>query len=637
VLAKLNEVRTKTVRDPGNIDKNIDNLVGPNERMRLEATNRLIQAGEVAVPQMVNRLRDTKYQTQHAAILKVLRQMGSAAINPLLAVTESHEELLLIQVSRLLLEMNFTADVLPYIARAVEDPKTQQVTRGRLVAVLAMAQQPVKELKAGDLFYNLAERFYYNTSAVRPDVREANARVWSWSDGSGLSFKECPREIFSDIMAIRSAETALRYNTTKDATSLWLSANNKRAVDFGANPPTGPYADLDPHYWNVRLGARYLNEVLRRAMNDGDAQGILSTAQRSTHTMIAMRAIKSLAEIVGQSNMEGTQLLDAMRYSDRQVRYEAALAIAGGLPQRPFPGQERVVLLLAEALAQTGTSGVLIFANTPAEVTAAATALKDKYKTAGGTSAAQVIAESAQLPSIDAMLISEDVNPQELTRLFATASESPRLDRAARIIMVKASSSSWFRSGATDTRLSATLATPGTPAELAKSIEEGKTRAGGIPLDEKGATEYALRAAGVLEKLAISRGQVLDISVAEPTLLAGLLDARPELAKAAARVVALLDSQRSQTALCDRAIEEKTPDDVKVSMYKGLASSAKFFGNRLDSPRIDNLRKATTAEKAPEVKAAAAEALGALNLNVEQVKPLILDRPGNAPPIAAAP
>ena len=41
-----------------------------------------------------------------------------------------------------------------------------------------------------------------------------------------------------------------------------------------------------------------------------------------------------------------------------------------------------------------------------------------------------------------------------------------------------------------------------------------------------------------------------------------------------------------------------------------------------------NLRKAAASEKAPEVRAAAAEAIGSLNLPPEQIKPLILDRSG---------
>ena len=382
---------------------------------------------------------------------------------------------------------------------------------------------------------------------------------------------------------------------------------------------------------NVRIGSQHLNRVLVRAMNDGNSQGVALSPQRSVHAMIALKAIKSLAEIVGENSIAGTPLIDAMKYPDRLIRYESAIALAGGLPQKAFPGQERVVMLLAEALAQTGTPGVLIFANTPADVIAASQALKG-FRTAGGTNADQVIAESAQLPSVDAILISEDVNPDQLRRLLQTASSSPRLDFAAKVVMVKSKNSDWFRAALTDQKLSATIASPASADILIQGINVARTRAGGLAMDAKTATDYALRSAAVMSKLAISRGQVLDIMPAEPTLLGSLGDPRVDLAKASAGVAAYLDSSKTQVAIGDRAIDEKTPDDVKIVLYKALAANVKFYGNRLDETRIDSLRKAASSEKSPEVKSAAAEGLGSLNLTTEQVKPLILNRPDNATP-----
>jgi hypothetical protein len=637
LLTKLNQVRAQQVRDPAVIKKNVDALTAVNARARAEGLAWLTRAGESAVPEMISRLRDPNLSAQHAPVAEALRAMRGSALSPLLAATEVRDEAVLLPIVRILLDLGYPTEVLPFVVRAAEDPKTSSTAKARLQAELAMRGNELKSLRTGDLFYKLADRFYYNAAAVKPDPRDPMAKVWFWSEAGGLVGRDVPQAAFPDVMAMRCAEAALRADTTGDAVGLWLAANNKREVDLAGQPGGAVYADLDAHFWNVRLGAQHLNRVLVRALRDGDAQGMLASSQRSAHTLVALKAIKSLAEIVGQNSLAKTALPDAMKYSDRQVRYEAALAAAGGLPQQPFPGQERVVLLLAETLAQTGTSGVLVFAKDVAAVNAVAGALKDKYKIAGGTTAAQVINESAQLPSIDAILVADDVDQNELKRLFAAASESARLDRAARVVMVSSRASSWYQIALADSRVNATMATPGTPPELAKAIEEGKARAGGLPLDEKGATEYALRAAAVLNKLAISRGQVLNVAAAEPTVLAALNDARPDLAKASAAVASLIDSARPQSALTDRAVDEKAADDVKVAMYKGLAASAKFFGNRLDEPRVDSLRKAATGEKTAEVKAAAAEALGALNLTAEQVKPLILDRPGAAAgtPVAA--
>ena len=62
--------------------------------------------------------------------------------------------------------------------------------------------------------------------------------------------------------------------------------------------------------------------------------------------------------------------------------------------------------------------------------------------------------------------------------------------------------------------------------------------------------------------LAISRGQVLDLIAAQPAVLAALDDARPEIAKAASGVLAVLGSRESQTALATKAIDEKTAEEA---------------------------------------------------------------------------
>ena len=103
-------------------------------------------------------------------------------------------------------------------------------------------------------------------------------------------------------------------------------------------------------------GALYLNLVLDRSLKDNTSQS----------PAVALGAIKSLQEIAGQSNLfsggRGRPLVSAMRYADRQVRFEAAFALAAALPQQPFEGQARVVPLLAEAVTQSGTPGVLLIA-----------------------------------------------------------------------------------------------------------------------------------------------------------------------------------------------------------------------------------------------------------------------------------
>ena len=84
---------------------------------------------------------------------------------------------------------------------------------------------------------------------------------------------------------------------------------------------------------------------------------------------------------------------------------------------------------------------------------------------------------------------------------------------------------------------------------------------------------------------------MLDLSAAQPALLNALTDARPEIVKLSGNVLGLLPSKDAQIGLLSVAADEKTADDVKISLYKSLSTNAKFFGNMLDAPQVGTLAK----------------------------------------------
>jgi hypothetical protein len=63
---------------------------------------------------------------------------------------------------------------------------------------------------------------------------------------------------------------------------------------------------------------------------------------------------------------------------------------------------------------------------------------------------------------------------------------------------------------------------------------------------------------------------------------------------------------------------------LKVAALKGLGTSERFFGNRLSPEQVESLKKLTATAASPEVKNAASEAQGALNLPANESKSLII-------------
>ena len=73
-----------------------------------------------------------------------------------------------------------------------------------------------------------------------------------------------------------------------------------------------------------------------------------------------------------------------------------------------------------------------------------------------------------------------------------------------------------------------------------------------------------------------------------------------------------------------KANDDATPMDVRVSLYQSVAESAKHIGNRLEAGQIAGLEKVVSDSKDAAVRAAAAEARGALDLPADAARTLIL-------------
>lgn len=608
----INEGRFERRANPEHIIKQINRLAAGDRPYRL-AMVQLRESGELAVPFILDVLKDPTRSSEHGAVRQALVDLGRMAMNPLVAATESTDPATLQLVSGVLADIGYDAAI-PYLQRLAETSKEPGVQQAASNALKAFNSP---DGTAGNSFYDLSEKLYYNKSSLVADLRFPTANVWRYDQSKGLTRTPVPPAIYNDIMSMRASEYAMALGTDKDALSLWLAANYKRETDLPAGSTDATRAPDQPsaHYYGVTAGSQYLNATLTRALND-------------RNSAVALKAVKSLQDIVGDSNFksnESTPLIDAMQYGDRRVRFEAAFTLAQALPQSGFAGQEMVVPLLAEAISQTGQPSVLVVMPTQEAVTAITEPLKgEKFITAGATSAAGALAAAAAVPAIDVVIISDELSPPEIETLLGMIAQSPKVRGAGKLFVVKSQASQWETRKVNDKSISTTTASSG--AEIKTAIQASRDSSGALPLDPTLATEYATRAGELIKRLAISRGQVLDLSPAQSTLLGALEDGRPEIVKLAGEGLALLSSDDAQKGLLIKATADGVADDVKVSLFKSTATSAKFFGNKLDNSQLASLDNVVKSATNADVRNAAAEARGALNLPSDQARTLILEQ-----------
>ena len=620
LMKTLREGQDKKRLDMAFVHAQIERL-SVNERGYLNGLENLRQTGEVAVPVMVDYLRDGTKKDFHSSIRRALVELGRTVLNPLVACTEiKQDQETLITLISILGQIGYNDEV-PYLARLATDANTAPAVKAAAAHALErMGAGNVGNFNVATLFYDLSEKFYYANSAISYDMKNPMAFVWFWDDKKGLYKQDVTPAVFNDIMAMRAAEYSLKADASKTpAVSLWLSADYKREVDLGD-------AGVDPinkgkpaaHFYGTSAGVQHLNLVLDRARKDHNAA-------------VSLKAIKSLGEVAGQANLYSgavQPLVDAFNYPDRVVRFEAAIAAGSALPQKAFSGQEQVVPILAEAIAQTGKASALVLSGTQDNYNKLVEQLKVAgYSAGGGITPEAAIASLSSLPSVDVLVIDTTGGVDEATakKMLDLAGVNARLSQLARVIIATTPKANPFAPLTIgNPLLNVTTAKEG--AALAPVLQAAREHSGSLPLDEKTAQSYAQRSADLLAKLAISRGQVLNLLDAQPTLLGSLEDARPDIAKAGATVLGLLDSKETQPALLAKGLDDKAADELKVAALKALATSERFFGNRLSAEQIASLTKLTETAATPEVKNAASEALGALNLPSNEAKTLIVNQ-----------
>src|SRR5690606_36009295 len=144
----------------------------------------------------------------------------------------------------------------------------------------------------------------------------------------------------------------------------------------------------------------------------------------------SLRTTKARQEIIGRGTIQQgeTPLTAAMNYPDRQVRIEAAFALAQALPTQGFAGQEQVVPLLADALSQTGQPTVLVITPQQEALNSLVEQLRGQnYQSAGTTSVVDAVTQAQALPSVDVLLIDSGLGDDQVNELLQISRSNPKL------------------------------------------------------------------------------------------------------------------------------------------------------------------------------------------------------------------
>ena len=472
------------------------------DRAWFAAVERLRNAGEYAIPFMLDALADPSREEELPHIVRALPQIGRDAIRPLTTALQTDNVALRAEIIKALGKIGYpqSAAYLKFVAEKDPSDKVSALARDSIRQIdPAMLNVP-----AAQLFYQLGENYYYHAESLAPAADANFANVWFWDAGTQkLAREEVARSYFNELMAMQSCEWALKADSGfGSAIGLWLAAFFK-AESVGEAKMPAYFGDghADALVYATTAGVEYLHQALARAVKDNNAY-------------VALGVIEALATTAGEKSLlyeigAAQPLLQALTFDDRKVRYSAAIAIAAAGPKEKFAEAKLVVANLAEALGQT---------------------------------------------------------PQPATN-------------------------------------------------------------NGNDWDQQVADSYALRAAEVMLKVAMTRNPVLDLSAAQDALIATTTDKRSQMQVLAGQALAHFDSPGAQRAVAAMALDANNALDVRIPAFNSLATSARLNANMLPDETIDAVYALISSnETDPDLRSAAAAAYGALNLPSRKAKNLILDQ-----------
>lgn len=598
--------RLNKARNPAEVERNIALLTGGLQG-RFLAQQRLVAAGEYAMPLLVEALLDGSNPQLQAAVQRLMIDMGRQAVMPLCAALphlQPAEQELVVQV---LGQLKYGTSA-PFVMELMTGTKSPAVAAACRRALDAVGGS-LGALDAASLYEWLGEVYYGERAEVTSFPGEEHQLLWSYLPGAPktpLIPTAIRTEVYHEAMAMRMAEQSLSLRgDNADALALWVASNFKRQNET-------PDGYENPAYASTRRGAEYFAAAAGVPVN----QRVLARAIDTRNTRLARQAIAAIERTAGGPQLWSglaarRPLLESLAYPNRRVQYDAALALGRAQPTETFTGSERVVPLLASAIRDASKQYALVITAETEQYQAIRRVLeRDGYVVLPRAGTLAEAAESiAETPGIDLIVTAQAADAT--LRTIDEARASTRLAATPALALV--SSVSYAELGPQFERdPTVVIRQLGlTEAMMATAARELVDTASGGVIGAEEAAEYASRSLAALRDLAVSGNPVFDVSDAAAPLVASLGVSSGATKLRVAEVLSRIGQERAQVAIMDAALAASGQE--RIALLETAGESAKRFGNMLSDRHVTRL-VALARDGQGEEAVTAAALMGALNL-----------------------
>ncbi len=606
-------------------------MLDDGERSYQLGIARLRVSGLYAVPVLVSYLTNSEKAAMRPVVERALGDLDrSQVVGPMTAALKIDDDTIKLALIRALRNLPFRSS-LAALQEVATDKTNRIAVRGEAAAAVArISRSPrVANTPAAELYLQLATMHYNDNPRLRPDVRQDPTAIYTWdATTKSLVGRRCSLSVYMAVMAQRCCEAALALERNEKAVSQWLSAvglrDSIKAKVLAENPdatvadPGMATGQGDAEYYYFSSGQTYLFSVLDRSIRDGQ----LAVALR------ALKGLRNVATASGLRRPSGAALSRALRFANRRIRVHAAFVGAAINPKKAFLSSEQVVPALGDALSRPKGRRAALVLRSDRDVNALKVDLeKQQLSVVGATSMDRVLLGLMNKANVDVFFISEKVGTPNVGAAYRKIRQHARFGQATIVILASTGSLGQFvKLEAADKNLAVVAADTMTPAGLVRAYHMAEAAAGRSPLSGDEAKALALKAAAYLKDIAdAGNKEVFNAADALTPLLAALeAKADMDIRKAAATVLARIESSRAQQALAGAALDAAEKKEIRVAALSLLGDSARRFGVLIDGKSVAALVKLATEEADLAIRTPAGKAVGSMNLDSVKMADLIL-------------
>lgn len=620
IAAKLDSAfrdgKLARARNPDEIARNIA-LLTQGLRARSLARERLIVAGEYAMPQLLDSYLQQGDLALKAQVQRLLVDMGRHAIIPLITAMPGLDDTRKEAIAEVLGLIPYRTS-LPVLIDIYQSTNNDSVRQACGRAISRLGGNPGSDVS--DMYALLADSYYAQPAELTSFPDEEYQLVWNFDPGLGLVMVPIQTAVFHEAMAMRMAERSLGLDPSdRETLGLWIASNYSRDLDTPDSYENPVYSSgrRSADYYGIAVGPDIDQLVLRRGLDTRD-------------TPLVRLAIDALAQTAGSRALWGQPidgrfpLLESLNYQNRRVQFEAALALGKAQPAESFSGAERVIPLLASAVKDASSLHAIVLTGRDREV-------YDQYRASleqlgftvlppAENGLSDVDAVIAETPTVDLIVTSMGYDDSLLSI------ESARADTKLAVTPVLSlmgpddvlpMTRQYNRDQSVSVRRQAI-----SNSAFNESVSTLLEVASGGPITEGESEEYSLRAIDVLRDLAISNNQVLNVSDASSMLIDVLDQVESFTLLDVAEIISYMPQEKAQQAIMNKALDATA--DIQMELLTMVADSGKRFGNQLDNRQIRRLIE-LAQDSDNELATVAVATMGALEVTNTTLVPLILN------------